>query len=402
MAEKSMKRRDFVKTSALIGSAMMIPNAGMVKGSQANSKINVGFVGLGGRGSLIAGFVNEHPGYEITAVADYFPHVSEAAGEKLGVAKKHCFSGLLGYQRLIDSGVDAVFLETPPYAFPDHVEYAVKNNCHVYMAKPIACDAPGTLRVLANAEKAKANGKVFLIDFQMSTDPVIIEIVKRIHEGQIGNFGLVHTIGFGNGFEDPPRERSMANRLQNLAWVPDDALGGGNLVNYDIHAIDAGLWIADGRPVSAMGSSRMVVNNSNSDSHRVSSVTFQFENGVMMNHISEHFRNVNDGLLDAYVYGTEGYAETKYWGKAILRSNLGAFVGEVEDLYNNGILRNIDTFHKSIINGDVSNPTVEPSVNSNLTSILAREAAKRNGQMTMEQLIEENVELEVDYTGLIE
>ena len=402
MTEKNINRRDFVKSTAVLGSSFLIANASSVKGSQANSKIEVGVIGLGGRGSLIAGFLKEHAGYQITAVADYFPEVSTRVGEELGVEKSRRFSGLLGYQRLIDSGVDAAFLETPPYAFPDHVEYAVQNDCHVYMAKPIACDAPGTLRVLANAEKATANGKVFLIDYQMRTDPVNIEIIKRIREGQIGDFGLVHSIGFGNGFLDPPRERSMASRLQNLAWVPDDALGGGNLVNYDIHAIDAGLWIADGRPVSAMGSSRMVVNNSNSDSHRVSSVTLQFENGVIMNHISEHFRNVNDGALDAYVYGTEGYAETKYWGKAILRSNLGAHAGEMENLYNNGILRNLDTFHQSIIKGDVSNSTVQSGVNSNLAAILAREAAKRNGLMSMEQLIEENVELEVDYTGLVE
>jgi len=401
MTVSSINRRDFVKSSAVLGSTFILPHA-TVKGSQANSRITVGVIGLGGRGSLIAGFLKEHPGYEITAVADYFPEVSDDAGESLGVEPKRRYSGLLGYQRLIAGKVDAVFLETPPYAFPDHVEYAVQHGCHVYMAKPIACDAPDTLRVQANAEKAKVQGKVFLIDYQMRTDPVNIEIVKRIRKGQIGDFGLVHSIGFGNGFLDPPHEAGIASRLRNLAWVPDDALGGGNLVNYDIHAVDAGLWIADGRPTSAMGSSRMVVNNSNSDSHRVSSVTFQFENGVIMNHISEHFRNVNDGALDAYVYGTEGYAETKYWGKALLRSNLGSHTGEVENLYNNGILRNIDTFHKSIVEGDVSNPTVQSGVNSNLAAILARETAKQNGLMTMEQLIEENVALPVDYSGLVE
>ena len=401
MPEHDINRRNFVKSTAIIGSSLLIANPKHVKGSQANSNIEVGVIGLGGRGSLIAGFLQEHGGYRITAVADYFPSVAHQAGDKFDVDPKRRYSGLLGYQRLIDSGVDAVFLETPPYAFPDHVEYAVDKGCHVYIAKPIACDCSGTMRVLASAEKAKEQGQVFLIDFQMRTDPVNIQILKRIREGQLGKFGLVHSVGYSNGFPDPPRQKSIANRLQNLSWVSDDALGGGHLVNYDIHAIDAGLWLADARPISAMGSSRMIVDDANSDSHHISSVTLQFENGVVMNHASEHFSNIKNAL-DAYVYGTEGYAEIKYGGKAMLRSNLGTHAGEVENLYNNGILRNIDTFHKNIIEGDTSNPTVESGVNSNLAAILARDAAKRNGILTMEQFIEENETLEVDYTDLVQ
>lgn len=401
MAE-SLNRRQFVKSGALLGASLTLAGAAQVRGAQANSRLNVGVIGNGGRGSLIARMLKDHPGYQVAALADYFPEVSAALGAELGVAKNRCFSGLLGYQRLMNTPLDAVFLETPPYAFPDHVSYAVEKGLHVYMAKPVACDVPGTLRVLEAAEQAKAKNKVFLVDFQMRTDPVNIEIVKRIREGQIGASGLVHTIGFSNGFLDPPRGRSIASRLRDLAWVPDDSLGGGNLVNYDIHAVDAGLWLADARPISAMGASRMVVNNSNSDSHRISSVTLQFENGLVMNHISEHFRNVNDGALNAQIYGVEGHAEIRYWGKAMLRSNLGAFAGEVENLYQAGIQRNLDTFHRCITEGDYGNPTVQPSINSNLAAILAREAAKRNTLLTMEQLIEENAPLPVDYSGLVD
>lgn len=402
MAAETMNRRGFVKSSAVLGASFTIVKAGQVRGSQANSRLTVGVVGNGGRGSLIARKLKAHPGYEVVALADYFPEVSTALGAELGVAKNRCFSGLLGYQRLMNTSLDAVFLETPPYAFPDHVSYAIEKKLHVYMAKPVACDVPGTLRVLERAQNAQEQQRVFLVDFQMPTDPVNIEIVRRIREGQIGTIGLIHTMGFSNGFLDPPRGRSIATRLRNLDWVPDDSLGGGNLVNFDIHAIDAGLWIADARPMSAMGASRMIVSNANSDSHRISSVTLQFENGAVMNHISEHFRNVNEGTLDAIVYGVEGYAEIRYWGKALLRSNLGSYAGEVVDLYEAGIERNLDRFHRAVTEGDCSNPTVQRSINSNLASILAREAAKRNALMTMEQLIEENAPLPVDYSGLVE
>lgn len=397
----SLNRRDFVKSGA-VAAAFTFVSAARVRGSQANSRLNVGVVGNGGRGSLIARMLKAHPGYQVVGLADYFPDVSAALGEEIGVPEERCFSGLLGYQRLMNIPLDAVFLETPPYAFPDHVTYAVNKGVHVYMAKPIACDTLGTMRVLEMAEKAQQQKKVFLIDYQMRTEPVNIEIVKRIREGQLGGVGLIHSRGLSNGFIDPPRTGSIINRLRDLSWVADDCLGGGHLVNYDIHAVDAGLWIAGARPISAQGASRMVVNNANSDSHHVSSLTFQFENGILMNHISEHFNNVIDGSLDVAVYGEQGYAEIRYWGKAILRSNLGAYAGEVTDLYNAGIQRNIDSFHHCVTAGDVSNPTVQSGVNSNLAAILGREAAKRNSLLTMEQFLEENAALPVNYAGLVD
>ena len=76
MPEHDINRRNFVKSTAIIGSSLLIANPKHVKGSQANSNIEVGVIGLGGRGSLIAGFLQEHGGYRITAVADYFQNVA--------------------------------------------------------------------------------------------------------------------------------------------------------------------------------------------------------------------------------------------------------------------------------------------------------------------------------------
>jgi len=36
------------------------------------------------------------------------------------------FFGLSGYRRLIDSGVEAIAPETPPYFFPEHAKAAVE------------------------------------------------------------------------------------------------------------------------------------------------------------------------------------------------------------------------------------------------------------------------------------
>ena len=66
--------------------------------------------------------------------------------------------------RLVESDLDAVFFEAPPYAFPDQVAHAVEAGRQIYLAKPVACDVPGCLRVRAAADKAQKNGQTFLID----------------------------------------------------------------------------------------------------------------------------------------------------------------------------------------------------------------------------------------------
>ena len=113
----------------------------------AQRKIKVGLVGCGGRGSWIAGLFKQHGGYEFVAAADYFQDRAEKTGTSLGVDKSKCFSGLSAYKRLIESGVEAVILETPPYFFPEHAAAAVEAGLHVYMAKPVAVDVPGAVKI---------------------------------------------------------------------------------------------------------------------------------------------------------------------------------------------------------------------------------------------------------------
>ena len=76
------------------------------------------------------------------------------------------------------------------------------------------------------------------------------------------------------------------------------------------------------------------------------------------------------------------------------------YSGQVENLYDDGIVRNIATFYENVTNGRSENPTVRRAVDSALTCILGREAASRRIRLTMDDLIKENKPLEVDLTGL--
>ncbi|HTO04866.1 MAG TPA: hypothetical protein VL069_14235, partial [Opitutus sp.] len=65
---------------------------------QAGRKIKLGVIGNGGRGSWIAKLFQAHGGYDMWAVADYFPEVAKACGDELGVDPARRFSTLSGYK----------------------------------------------------------------------------------------------------------------------------------------------------------------------------------------------------------------------------------------------------------------------------------------------------------------
>jgi myo-inositol 2-dehydrogenase / D-chiro-inositol 1-dehydrogenase len=145
----AISRRYFLGTTA---AAAILPRVALAQeASFVQRRIKIGLIGAGGRGAWIANLFKKHGGYDFHAVADYFPEVAQKVGASLGVDLSRCFSGLSGYRKVIESGVEAVILETPPYFFPKHATAAVAEGLHVYMAKPVAVDAPGCMAVEAAA-----------------------------------------------------------------------------------------------------------------------------------------------------------------------------------------------------------------------------------------------------------
>ena len=70
------------------------------------------------------------------------------------------------------------------------------------------------------------------------------------------------------------------------------------------------------------------------------------------------------------------------------------------NLYTDGVVTNIATFHDNITKGECGNPTVPPSVRSNLTTILGRMAAYKNGVVTWEEMMRRKEKFAPDLKGL--
>ena len=409
MSKTSASRREFLRSGAVAAGAVAALAAPLVladdrvKGAN-RPKIKLGWIGCGGRGAWLAKLFRDHGGFEFCAVADYFPDLVQSCGEALGVDKSRRFTGLSGCKKVLDCGVQALGVLDVPCFYPEQAAAAVAAGCHVYIAKPVAVDAPGCLAIEAAGKLATQKNLCFLVDYQIPTDPVNVDVVQRIWDGGLGRLRAVTTIGQAGGanqMSDPPKGKTIESRLRGLIWCNDIPLGGDPIVNYDIHAIDAAVWVIRRRPISAVGYSRICRPNPHGDSQDLAFITFECPDGLLWNHQNIRLPDHNGVTLVCNLHGDLASARIGYGGKSFLRGGPKHFGGgDVKNLYELGAKRNIAMFHQSIVDRRFDNPTVRRAVDGTLTAILGREAALRGVRLTMDELLKENRKLEVDLTGL--
>ncbi len=369
-----------------------------------NRKIKLGLIGCGGRGAWISSLFTAHGGFEFSATADYFAERAVRVGEQLQVPSANRFSGLDGYKRVMESGVEAVVLQTPPYFFPHHATAALQAGVHIYMAKPVAIDIPGALTIRSLAERARGAKIVFHADYQLPRDPVNIEVTKRIRAGALGKLQTIFTSGWagGNGYQDPPIEAGMESRLKDLVWCNDVALGGDYIVHYDVHVIDAVVWALGKTPVAAMGASAAFRPSAHGDAHDSTMIVYLFDDGLFWSHqgiLGAYHDWIKSGRLTASLQGTQATACLSYAGKSFVRGGPRHFSGGVPNP-EASVRINIEDFHRDITTGNVANEMINRAVESSLTAVLGREAAARQTRVTLAELVAENRALQPHLAGL--
>jgi myo-inositol 2-dehydrogenase / D-chiro-inositol 1-dehydrogenase len=379
--------------------AMLNPS---LSAAEAGPKINLGLIGCGGRGTWIANLFLKHGGYNLVAMADYFPDKANAAGEKLGVPAAKRFTGLHGYRRLLDEKLDAVVIQSPPYFHPEQAAAAVEAGKHVYLAKPVAVDVPGCTTVEQSARKATANKLAFLVDFQTRATPAYREVARRVRAGAIGPIKFAEAAYFCSLYFaniDAEFRKSRKDSLARLrAWPIDRVLSGDVITEQNIHALDVATWFLDAAPIKATGAGGRA-RDYQGDCWDHFAVIYSFPGDVVVNFSSKQFGFAYDDIL-CRVHGTTGIADTHYGGKVLVRSKEDGFSEMTNNIYEDGAIRNIATFHKSIIDGDCANSTVSPSVRSNLTTILGRTAAYKRSEVTWAEMMKANEKWDLDTRGL--
>ncbi len=388
-------RRRFLAGATTIGAFTLLkPSA--VFGSEANSTVTLGLIGCGGRGSWIADLFGATGKYQFVACADYFQDKVDKTGDKLKISQPSRFTGLSGYRRLLESKLDAVVIETPPYFHPEHAADAVEAGKHVYLAKPIAVDVPGCLRIADAGKRAIAKKQVFLVDFQARANPEFRQAVGEVHRGAIGKLVLAEACypWSGGGRGAPPQ--SVEEQLRN--WYYVRPLSGDFIVEQSIHSLDMATWIINADPVRARGCGGRKLRPANSIYDHFA-LSYWFPDDLVLSFTCIQSIPMFKDEIRARAYGADGFITMDYYSGVLMRGKETVVRGTVNDLYTSGAVININEFYDAIVKGDCSNHTVAPSVRSNLTAVLGREAAYRQTELTLDALMKEGKKLELNLSG---
>lgn len=398
-------RRKFIAGAGAAALSFTFVKPELVRGARANSKIDLALLGCGGRGIWIMDLFKQHGGYNIVAGADYFQDRVDQFGGKFGIDKARLYTGLLGYRRLLDAKVDAVAIESPPYFHPEQAAAAVDAGCHVYVAKPLAVDVPGCHSIAESGKKATTKKLCFLIDFQTRADPFYMEALKRVREGALGDFAFGEAIYHA----DCPFKRmydswradpdGAENRLR--AWGLDRVLSGDIITEQNIHTLDVMSWIMDAEPLWAVGTGGRTVRPVGTCWDHFAGL-FEYPNHVGITFSSRQIEGHGtqpEGIRNR-MFGSKGVLETEYGGQVIIRGENFYRGGKSQGIYQEGAVANIATFYNDITGGNFKNPTVQPSVRSNLITILGRTAAYERRKVTWDEIVNSKEKLDANLKSL--
>lgn len=370
-----LSRRNLMQTGAA-AAAFSVVAPQSVRGSQANSRISVGLVGVGGRGSFDASIVHADPRAEITALCDLYDDQIEQGKQKIKVANPKVYKD---FEQLLASDVDAVIIATPPFEHPRMLEAAVQAGKHVYCEKPMGVDPEGCFRVIQTGRRAGPKVNIS-VGFQQRYASTYLEAEKRIKAGQIGD--MVNARAYwisGDPFKRRPYDDPETARLRN--WFSYRQLSGDIIVEQDCHNFDVLHWFMGGVPVSAVGYGGIKVRTSMDILDHLS-VAFQWPNEMVVNYEANQYTPRFASKVGEEFTGDKGYISVSRQHMTHVRA-----VGESETIKppREVSIDALEAFLDRVETGNYEN-VAERSARSTMIAILGRTAIYSRQEITWKGL----------------
>jgi len=413
-----LNRRKFIKNTATI-SAVTILSPSITFGSKANSSIRMGIIGCGGRGTGVISSMLEHTNTTVIAMADLFEdklqdskmRIDERSAKKglSNKVKSNTYLGPEAYLRLLENkNVDAVLISSPAYTHPEFLEATVAAGKHVYCEKPVAPDVVGCKRVERVWNRHRGELSI-AIGFQIRHASPYVEMVERIHRGDIGEVisGELHYFSSGHPIKNIDGMSYDEARIRNQYHFR--ALSGGILLDQGIHILDVCNWALKSHPVSAIGIGGKKGSPDFGDTWNNFQILYRYPNDINVSlqstQIGPYF-----GDVCARFVGSKGIAEAHYsggvfingenkWDSGVLRHenqelsreqrSAGVFLSSLYDADANKEIN----FIKSIETGNYLNE-ISTGVESTLSTIMGRDAATSNKVRSWDETYFSNAKLD--------
>ena len=221
-----INRRRFLQSSAGFGAAAMatpLLNPARVLG--ANERLNIGVIGVGGRGaSDLAGVASQN----IVALCDVDENRLDAAAAQHTSAKKY-----VDYRKLLEQDdLDAVVVATPDHHHAPATVRALRRGLHVYCEKPLT-HTVAEARLIT--ELTAKNNLATQMGTQNHEHPGYLRLVELLQSGAIGDVREVHVITdrpgrwWPQGLEKPTQTPAIPASFHWDLWL-------GPAGDYDYHS----------------------------------------------------------------------------------------------------------------------------------------------------------------------
>jgi len=217
-----VSRRSFLRQSAAGASAVALASAGSARGFAANEKVQLGWIGYGGRAEGLMQRIVANPDTRVVAVCDLKPD-RIAAGQK--AAERDKPKGYKDLNEMMDKEkLDAVMVITQPDAHAQTMVPVLERSIHCFGEKPMditveACDA-----ITAAARKSKG---IYQIGTQRRYHPTYLKAMQAIHDGFMGKVTFMQG---GWHWSGDPSEATVAR-------------DGGRLIEQASHHLDVMSWV---------------------------------------------------------------------------------------------------------------------------------------------------------------
>ena len=150
-----------------------------------NSRLRLGIIGVGSRGSGILKVLKQVPEFKVVAVCDTFDFRLEAAKKNI----PNDFQTFKKYEALLSmKGLDAVIIATPLYEHYRMVMTALDCDVHILCEKALAYTIEQSMAI---KKKANLSNKIFQISYQYQLNPMFQTIKDLIANGYMGKITRV-------------------------------------------------------------------------------------------------------------------------------------------------------------------------------------------------------------------
>jgi predicted dehydrogenase len=266
--DKKIKRRDFIKTSAAVGTGMIFAPLVMTK-ARANdtNDLNIALLGTGAQGQVLLNAALKIPNIRFKAVCDIWTDYNLKRAFRLLKKYGHQLNPYEDYRQMLakEKDLDAVIIATPDFWHAPHAEACMAAGHHVYCEKEMSNTLQGAKRIV---QAARRTGKLVQIGHQRRSNPryrhchnILLkqaQILGRITtvNGQ-WNRSVQPDLGWPDKYTIPQstlRKYGFKSMLQYRNWRWYKGLGGGPIVDLGSHQIDIYNWFLNAVPKSVMAS----------------------------------------------------------------------------------------------------------------------------------------------------